>query len=57
MEYHYQVGCALFELARCLTAFSLFYIPGTVIGAFVVDFLGPKYTMVSYLQAVLTSLY
>ncbi|KAG6820939.1 hypothetical protein H0H93_009175 [Arthromyces matolae] len=27
---------------------NLFYIPGTVIGAFVVDYLGPKYTMVVY---------
>ncbi|KAL6302341.1 major facilitator superfamily domain-containing protein [Sparassis latifolia] len=25
---------------------NLFYIPGTVIGAFVVDYLGPKYTMI-----------
>lgn len=25
---------------------SLFYIPGTMIGAFVVDYLGPKWTMV-----------
>ncbi|KAH9945300.1 metabolite transporter [Epithele typhae] len=34
---------------------NLFYIPGTVIGAFVVDFLGPKYTMITGLlcQAVI----
>ncbi|KAL0574274.1 glycerophosphoinositol permease [Marasmius crinis-equi] len=25
---------------------NLFYIPGTVIGAFVIDYLGPKYTMI-----------
>jgi len=25
---------------------SLFYMPGTIGGAFVVDYLGPKYTMV-----------
>lgn len=25
---------------------NLFYIPGTIIGAFVVDYLGPKYTMI-----------
>ena len=29
--------------------FSLFYMPGTIGGAFVVDYLGPKYTMVSLL--------
>ncbi|ELU40452.1 MFS Git1p-related glycerophosphoinositol and glycerophosphocholine permease [Rhizoctonia solani AG-1 IA] len=27
---------------------NLFYIPGTLTGAFIVDFLGPKYTMVLY---------
>ncbi|KAF8501272.1 metabolite transporter [Gautieria morchelliformis] len=27
-------------------SYSLFYIPGTVVGAFVVDYLGPKYTMI-----------
>ncbi|QRW03638.1 Sugar (and other) transporter [Ceratobasidium sp. AG-Ba] len=34
---------------------NLFYIPGTVIGAFVVDLLGPKYTMITGLlcQAVI----
>ncbi|KAI0077879.1 metabolite transporter [Panus rudis PR-1116 ss-1] len=26
---------------------NLFYMPGTIIGAFVVDFLGPKYTMIT----------
>ena len=26
--------------------YSLFYMPGTIGGAFVVDYLGPKYTMV-----------
>ncbi|KAI0051339.1 MFS general substrate transporter [Auriscalpium vulgare] len=33
---------------------NLFYIPGTVIGAFVVDYLGPKYTMITglVLQAI-----
>jgi hypothetical protein len=25
----------------------LFYLPGTIVGAFVVDYLGPKYTMIS----------
>ncbi|KAG8691442.1 hypothetical protein FRC11_003949 [Ceratobasidium sp. 423] len=34
---------------------NLFYIPGTVIGAFVVDLLGPKYTMITGLvcQAII----
>lgn len=26
--------------------FSLFYIPGTLIGAFIVDYLTPKYSLV-----------
>jgi hypothetical protein len=26
---------------------SLFYMPGTLIGAFVVDYLGPKWTMIT----------
>ncbi|KAF9261624.1 putative metabolite transporter [Marasmius fiardii PR-910] len=30
---------------------NLFYIPGTVIGAFVIDYLGPKYTMITGLLA------
>ncbi|EKM48613.1 uncharacterized protein PHACADRAFT_266256 [Phanerochaete carnosa HHB-10118-sp] len=34
---------------------NLFYMPGTIIGAFVVDYLGPKYTMITGLlcQAVI----
>ena len=32
---------------------SLFYMPGTLIGAFVVDYLGPKYTMVHSYNYVL----
>lgn len=35
------------SLTRC--KFSLFYMPGTIGGAFIVDYLGPKYTMVSLL--------
>ncbi|KAJ7056676.1 MFS Git1p-related glycerophosphoinositol and glycerophosphocholine permease [Mycena amicta] len=33
---------------------NLFYMPGTIVGAFVVDYLGPKYTMITglLLQAV-----
>ncbi|KAJ6468381.1 metabolite transporter [Mycena sanguinolenta] len=33
---------------------NLFYMPGTIIGAFVVDYLGPKYTMITglILQAI-----
>jgi len=30
---------------------NLFYMPGTLIGAFVVDFLGPKWTMITGLLA------
>ncbi|KAG7095028.1 hypothetical protein E1B28_005819 [Marasmius oreades] len=30
---------------------NLFYIPGTVIGAFIIDYLGPKYTMIAGLLA------
>lgn len=34
---------------------NLFYMPGTILGAFVVDYLGPKYTMITglLLQAVI----
>lgn len=31
--------------------FSLFYMPGTIIGAFIVDSLGPKWTMIGGLVA------
>ena len=34
-------------MQNLIMANSLFYIPGTVGGAFVVDFFGPKWTMVS----------
>jgi hypothetical protein len=30
---------------------NLFYMPGTLIGAFVVDYLGPKWTMIAGLLA------
>lgn len=30
---------------------NLFYMPGTIIGAFVVDYLGPKWTMIVGLLA------
>lgn len=33
---------------------SLFYMPGTLGGAFVVDYLGPKYTMVDPFQLELS---
>ena len=34
---------------------SLFYLPGTIVGAFVVDYLGPKYTQITglVLQAII----
>ncbi|KAL4252327.1 major facilitator superfamily protein [Abortiporus biennis] len=37
------------------TVINLFYMPGTIIGAFVVDYLGPKYTMITglVLQAII----
>jgi hypothetical protein len=37
------------------TVINLFYIPGTVIGAFAVDYLGPKYCMITglVLQAII----
>ena len=42
----YQVSPGKFYLILVIEIFSLFYMPGTIGGAFVVDYLGPKYTMV-----------
>lgn len=34
------------------TVINLFYMPGTLIGAFVVDIMGPKYTMVRAISSI-----
>ena len=48
MDRCHQVSARMSFVASSLTPRSLFYMPGTIIGAFVVDLLGPKYTMVRH---------